>query len=302
MRVLWVATATVVLMLVAPRVHADFQSGDPAWQTVAGGKLAFEVASVRLSKPGTFQPPSFPLSVDDSYAETGGIFSADFPLEVYISFAYKLQPTSELRSVMLAQLPKWVATDRYLIHARAAGSPTKDQMRLMMQSLLAERFNLKVHFETQDKSVLALMMVKPGKLGPRLHLHSEGPACRAAGTASDVFPPVCDVFMAHMTVSRLFEMGSRNTTLQLIAGSLSTMDQVSRTIVDQTGLEGRYDFSLTWSPEPGSPTVPPDWGPPDQQGPGFATALKDQLGLKVVNARAPQKLVVIDHIERPSEN
>src|SRR5580692_11435398 len=68
-----------------------------AWQIAAGGKMAFEVASIRPSDPGKFTPPAFPLDAGDAYASTGGRFSADFPLSVYITFAYKLSPTPEQR-------------------------------------------------------------------------------------------------------------------------------------------------------------------------------------------------------------
>ena len=71
--------------------------------------------------------------------------SADFPLQVHIEFAYKMMPSREQTETMLAHLPKWVTTDRFIIQAKAEGNPTKDQMRLMMQSLLADRFKLAVH-------------------------------------------------------------------------------------------------------------------------------------------------------------
>ena len=112
--------------------------------------MSFDVASIHQSRPGTFTPPNFPLGPDDAYAPTGGILTADFPLEIYIEFAYKLWLTPDQRRSFIAQLPKWAAsdTDSYTIHARAAASnPTKDQMRLMMQALLADRFRLAVHFE-----------------------------------------------------------------------------------------------------------------------------------------------------------
>jgi hypothetical protein len=144
----------------------------PQWQTAAGGKMSFEVASIRLSKPGTFTLPSFPLSRDDSYTPTAGLFRADFPLMVYVEFAYKLWLTREQRESILAHRPKWVATDNFEIHARASGNPTKDQMRLMMQSLLADRFKLAIHFETQQVPVLALVLVKPGVTGPKLRPHA----------------------------------------------------------------------------------------------------------------------------------
>jgi len=176
----------------------------PQWQTAAGGKMSFDVASIRPSKPGTFTPPNFPLSRDDAYAPTAGLFTAAFPLMVYIEFAYKLWQTREQRESMLAHLPKWVATESFEIHARASGDPTKDQMRLMMQSLLADRFKLAIHFETQQVPVFALTLVEPGKTGPKLRPHADGPPCDAPmppppaqgwpANGPDVFPRECSVY------------------------------------------------------------------------------------------------------------
>src|SRR4051794_29508392 len=90
--------------------------------------------------------------------------SATFDLGVYIGFAYKL-PHFQTAGA-LANAPGWLRTTSYDIEAKAQGNPTKDQMRLMMQSLLADRFKLVVHFETRDLPVSALTQVKTGKLGP----------------------------------------------------------------------------------------------------------------------------------------
>jgi hypothetical protein len=90
----------------------------PEWQTAAGGKMAFEVASIKQSKPGTFFPPNFPLDPGDAYASTGGRFSADFGLRVYIQFAYKYLIPEQAQAIQ-GRLPKWVATDAFDIQARA---------------------------------------------------------------------------------------------------------------------------------------------------------------------------------------
>src|SRR5262245_43809709 len=114
-------------------------SATPAWQQAAGGKMSFEVASVRPSENRDFD--AFPLSSDNAFKPTGGLFKASFPLRVYIEFAYKLFVTPEQREDWLSRAPKWVATDNYAIQAKAPiDNPTKDQFRLMFQSLLAERF------------------------------------------------------------------------------------------------------------------------------------------------------------------
>ena len=176
-----------------PRSHTPAPGGSGAAMLMPGqsdkqAKMSFDVASIRQSKPGTFTPPNFALDGGDSYApfpDPGGQFLADFPLSVYIQFAYKLPASPERTEAMLARLPKWVATDHFEIHAKADGKPTKDQMRLMLQSLLADRFKLAAHFETQDTPVLALLLDKKGKTGPSLRSHADGPAMRGTPTWAD---------------------------------------------------------------------------------------------------------------------
>ena len=142
--------------------------------------MAFEVAAIHLDR-GPFRPPNFPLDNGDAYT-SGDRFSADFPLLTYIQFAYKIRFSPQQRESMFSRgrLPKWIYADRYAIEAKATTRATKDQMRLMMQSLLAERFHLAAHLETQETAVLALRLVRPGILGPKLRPHNQG-ATRAVG-------------------------------------------------------------------------------------------------------------------------
>ncbi|HWE50137.1 MAG TPA: TIGR03435 family protein [Bryobacteraceae bacterium] len=282
----------------------------PHWETAAGGKMAFDVASVRPDK-GPFRPPNFPLDAGDSFMSLqtnlppGGRLSADFPLVTYIQFAYKLWLTQEQRESVLARLPKWVGTDRFDIEARAEGNPTKDQMRLMMQSLLADRFKLAVHFETQVVSVFALTLVKPGKIGPKLHPHAEGPPCDApsdAANSAQLFPPRCDVYMAAMSPEHMYRSGSRKTTLDLFASFVPSVGSLGRPVVNQTGLNGEYDFQIEWAPEPKSSGTTGVDAQTDTSGPTFLDALREQLGLKLESTKAPVEILVIDHVELPSEN
>jgi uncharacterized protein (TIGR03435 family) len=279
------------------------------------GKMSFDVASIRQSKPGIFAPmPNFALDNGDSYtpfADPGGRFTADFPLPVYIQFAYKLSLTPEQTDSMLAHLPKWVATDYFEIHAKVEGNPTKDQMRLMMQSLLADRFKLAVHFETQQVPVFALVLQKPGRTGPKLRPHSDGPPCDvhmptpAPGSAANsdgVFPRICDAFIKIPAPNHEILLGSRNTTMKLIADSLPSLGGLGRPVVDQTGLNGRFDFTLRWAPESSGPAQSGADAPPDSPGTTFLEALKDQLGIKLKPAKAPLDVLVVDHVERPLGN
>jgi bla regulator protein blaR1 len=283
----------------------------PQWQTAAGGKMSFDVASIRPSKPGTFTPPNFPLSNDESYGPTAGLFEADFPLMVYIEFAYKLRLTREQRESILAYLPKWVATDSFTIQARVPGNPSKDQMRLMMQSLLADRFKLAIHFETKQVAVLALTLVKPGKTGPKLRPHAEGPPCDAsappanssAANVVEVYPRECSVYGLSRRRDHTDLAGSRNTTMELIAASLPTFPGgVDRPVVDETGLSGRFDFTIEWTPEPNNSAPGAGEVQPDSQGTTFLEALNEQLGLKLKPTKAPLDVLVIDHVETPSAN
>ena len=288
------------------------------WQAKAGGKMSFEVASVKLSQASG--PPSAPtvnLNAGDSYHPTN-YFHADFPLWSYIQFAYKLWWPSDEQQREIARLPKWV-TDRYIIDARAAGNPTKDQMRLMMQSLLAERFKLAAHFESREVPVYILTLIKPGKLGPKLIPHAEGRACDASAAdpgpvparviqgeaepGPENFPPMCDTVALIRRQNHTNVMGYRNATMEMIAGSLSGTLFPGRVLVDRTGLSGRFDFTLTWAPDPtGPPPSDASPAPAEPGGPSPFQALREQLGIKAEPSKAPVPILVVDRVERPSEN
>jgi bla regulator protein BlaR1 len=268
----------------------------PEWQTAAGGKLSFDAASIKLGDPSKkHTAPNFALDFLDSFDSPNphGRLVAQFPLQVYIEFAYKLLTYSRAQTdAMLAQVPKWVSTDEYVINAQTEGNPTKDQMRLMMQSLLADRFKLAVHFERQETQVLALVLDKPGKTGPKLIPHSDGPPC----DVPSVFPVVCNAIMAQSKPNNVIFFGARDVTMGQIAAALTSTSDAGGLMVDQTGLEGRFDFSLEWTREPKNGT------PADPTGATFREALQDQLGLKLKSTKVLVDTLVIDHVERPSEN
>ena len=267
--------------------------------------MAFTTASVKRSDMNPsralkFFPPAFPLDTGDAYGSTAGRFAFNFPLSAYIAFAYKISPGRG------QHLPQWADTDSFEIEAQAAGNPTKDQMRLMMQSLLADRFKLAVHFETQEVPVFALTLVEPGKLGPKLHPHAEGPPCPAYFklpafgeplTATGVFPAVCDAYLMQGNGSDRSLVGARNTTMAQLAEHLG--HSVSRPVIDQTDLSGRFDLTLDTIFE--SVVVAPNRAEPDLPAPDFLDALREQLGLKLESTKAPVQILVIDHVERPSQ-
>ena len=264
----------------------------PEWQKAAGGQLSFEVASIKLADSAKFTPPNFALDFQDSFSpdpNPNGRLIAQFPLEIYIEFAYKLPsyPRRQMET-MLAHAPKWVSTDRYAINALAEGSPTKDQMRLMLQSLLADRFKLAAHFEHQEARTRALVLDKPGKTGAKLYPHSNGPPC---DVPSDAF--ACNSIRGIFKPDNVISFGGRDLTMAQITAALSGPPRLTLELplVDQTGLEGRFDFSVEFTRDPAvdDPTT-------------YLDAVQDQLGLKLKATTVLLDTLVIDHIERPSEN
>jgi bla regulator protein blaR1 len=318
-----------VLILNVPDCFAQDKTD---WQVRAGGKMSFDVASVKLSKiPAVVtvgpnqappRPPTFSLGPDDAKPR-GGHFYARFDVGSYIQFAYKLAPFQT--AAALADAPKWLGTDRFEIEAEAQGNPTKDQMRLMMRSLLAERFKLTVHFETKQIPVLALRQVKAGKLGPKLVPHSQGPPCpEYQGFALDLSDPRKEVF-PHDCVAGAGRgmpdgtqfIGRRNTTMAIAAldfyNAGSGAGEIDRPVVDQTGLNGTFDFLVEYKSANNNglppalrpaPDNPPVAAPPSDEFGGalFVEALRQQLGIKLVRTKAPVRMLVIDRVERPSEN
>jgi uncharacterized protein (TIGR03435 family) len=297
-------------------LNAAWAQEIPDWQTKAGGKMAFEVASVKLSAAKEMLPLNVPLDAGERYTPTGGLFRADVPLWSYIQFAYKLWWPAEDQRNEIARLPKWVTNDRYTIEARAAGNPTKDQYRLMVRSLLADRFQLAAHFETHDVPVLAVTLATAGRLGPKLIAHADGRACgdlspfpvsaslfRGEKDAHpENFPSLCDSLVVIRWPNGATLAGYRNVTMDLLAGSLSGIVGLGRPLMDRTGLTGRFDFTLAWGKDPEPPQPDSSGAASDPIGPSALQALRDQLGFKLESARGPVQILVIDRVERPSEN
>lgn len=277
---------------------AQSSADTAAWQTAAGGKTAFEVASIHADQ-GPFRSPSFPLSADDSFREPNGRFHADFTLITYIEFAYKIWPNGEDQRRMVSGWPGWITSERYDIEATAPLHATKDQYRLMMQDLLATRFGLKVHFEQREMPVVAMTLTHPGITGPRLIPHSKGLPCDEK-PKEDTFPTVCYTYAVTPSKNGLYIAGSRATTMNAIGDFLGSIGgasgQIGRRVVDQTGLTGQWDFTLE--------AVPPNQSLSDTEntGPTMLEAVHDQLGLTLKPARAVVPVLVIDKMERPSEN
>jgi uncharacterized protein (TIGR03435 family) len=262
---------------------------------------AFDVASVKPSPASGPANSNFPLGPGNAYTPNGGYFSATgFPLITYIAFAYKVMGEQALE-----QLPGWARTDRFDIQARVQGNPTKDEMRLMMRSLLAERFKLAIHDDTRQVPVLAFVLVKPGKLGSQLRSHPSDTPCPtdappAAVSPDPRYPLLCGgLLQMQPSAPGRLRLAGRNVTIDFIAKSLTPA--LNRAMVDRTSLTGTFDFNLEWAPEIPGGGKPGVEEQPDR-GPTFEEALREQLGFKLESQKGPISVFVVDHLEHPSEN
>lgn len=297
-----------IARLASAALSAVMASAQP--KAPSDARPQFEVASVKLNK--TNNPPfsNFPLGPGDVYIPNGGLFSATgLPLVTYLFFAYKI--IGNQGQSLLPQLPEWTKTDRYDIQARAEGNPGKDQMRLMMRALLADRFGLKMHSERREVPVLAFTLAKPGKMGPQLWPHTDGADCpteTAPSTRGPVptdargLPVLCNgIFLLPAGAPGEMKLGARSVTLQFLADSLSA--NLGRPMIDRTGLSGRVDFLLEFVPERAAPRPAPDTSAPEEvSGPTLQEALRDQLGFKLESVKSELDVLVLDHIEHASEN
>jgi uncharacterized protein (TIGR03435 family) len=164
----------------------------------------------------------------------------------------------------------------------------------MLQAILENRFQLNVHRETKELPIYSLAVAEAGKLH-----EAEGDCSPPSKLPAPIKPgmppppPPCGSLRVFLGVGRLD--GQKVTVTQLVA-NLSQF--TGRMVLDKTGLTGKYDIDLTWTPEKGLPPLPR----PDPNGPSLFTALQEQLGLKLESQTGPVELLVIDHAEKPSEN
>jgi bla regulator protein BlaR1 len=312
------AQPIVVGVLTAPRLRAQ-SPAVPAWQTAGGGKMAFDVASVKPTQTRGRPTSNVPL-IGDAYAPTGGLFSAtNTSLMNYLRFAFKDIKLAYQATPDLAAAPAWIRTGQYDIEARAQGHPTKDQLRLMMQSLLEERFRLAVHYEKRKLPLYALVLAKEGKTGAQLK-PDDGTCSITTGDVQAIntapqLPPAsspavtspipqipCGILMpVPASMPGRMRIAGRKVTLAFLAEMASApVTGVDRPVFDHTGLGGTYDISFEFSPRPNGP-LPPGFAP-DDAGPTFFEALQDQLGLRLVPQAGPVDVLVVDRIEQPSEN
>ncbi len=286
----------------------------------SGSKMVFDVASVRQNKSGAPNQGGDRMTTNvttgpgDTYYRTQGVYrGTNVPLDEYIYFAYRMHVTQI--EPLRKSLPVWATEDRFDIQAKTDKLDTsKADFRLMMQSLLEERFKLKVHKEMRAGKVYALVLAKPGTTGPRLRPHpaddrtctnellplvAKGSGPKMPPEATGGFPLTCGgvVPLESVALPGKVMQGGRNLTIEFIAENLPGSFGLDHPVVDKTGLTGRYDFTLDFAPDPA-----PSAESTDDPRPLFRDALAQQMGLKLELQDGSYEVWVVDHVEHPTEN
>ena len=265
----------------------------------------FEVATIR---PNTGPAVGGPIGGGLGFRP--GRFSAEnITLKQVLTYAYELQAYEIFGG------PDWVTRDRFDIAATMPPPPTgfdpRDtpaRNRRLVRALLADRFNLVVHEERREMPVYSLVMARPDRrLGQRLR-----PFEGECGEPGKLGPPPNATFgmpnsdpskgphwcMAYSGMGRISAQGTMLSDLGMI---LARLPAVSRRVLDRTGLTGRFDFDLEWTPMV-TPTGVPAPAVPNDAGPSIFTALQEQLALKLESTSETVSVLVVDSVNQPSPN
>jgi uncharacterized protein (TIGR03435 family) len=256
----------------------------------------FEVASVKPNTSG--------VNAGRLGGPASKFAAVNWTVRGLIEWAYQAQ------SFQIDGGPSWINSDHFDIATTAAdsgssqprpgGPPSTTQLR--MRTLLAERFKLAVHRQAKDMPIYALVTARSdGTLGPELRPSTEDCVAIFAAARRGVRPPslsatgkpTCDASISPGTVT------AGTQPIPLLASVLSRI--VQRIVVDRTNLKGNYDLTIVFAPDQslqGSADTPVA----DSNAPSIFTALEEQLGLKLEPTRGPVDVLVIDHVEKPTED
>jgi len=276
-------------VLHATHSRAEFQASNTATVPV------YEAASIRPRKFDSGGMISWDFRPD-------GFTAKNITLQVLIRMAYGVE------DYQISGAPKWLNAETYNVEAKLDGTVADKLRKLtfdlrsveqqpMLQALLVDRFKLTLHRETKELPVYALVIAKNG---PKLQEAKPG----------DTYPNGMKDLEGHGHGDVMhFGTGiltGQGVSIAFLVRMLS-QQQLGRPALDKTGLMGKYDFTLQWTPDENrTPTVgqqgTENTPPPESSGPSIFTAIQEQLGLKLEAQKGAAEVLVIDHVERPSEN
>ncbi len=261
-------------------------------QTQPSAARHFEAASIKPSGSADQR-----LSYNMFNIQSGGQFTVS-----NVTVKRLIQDAYRIKAFQISGGPGWIGSELFDIAAKPDGPVSPEQFQNMLQSLLAERFQLAVKRETEEMPVYALVVAK------------SGPKIKAVNEAD---PNIIDLSHSpipqgasrpRVTVIRRGRLTAQGLDMASFANTLANF--LGRTVFDKTGLMGMYDVKLEWKPDEnqvalfGATGVPEGFGAPplDWDGPSLLTALEEQLGLKLDSQKGPVDIFTIEHIERPSAN
>ena len=279
-----VTMPVVFALVLATQVHAQTEAA-----ISAANLTEFDVATIKPSDPNLMAGM---VGLDrDEFIATGQT------AKWLIKFAYNRSFGSDQQ---IAGGPSWIASAKFDIVAKESeeaiaklrGLTVEQQMaviRPMVQALLADRFKLKVHHEMKELPVYALVVAKGG-----IKMKPEDAA---------VFSPNPEEARGHSFAMRgRGQLQGGGATAEELSSMLAIQPEVTgRMVVNKTGLTGKYDFMLKWTPDTGSSMANGSTSP-DSSEPSLFTAIQEQLGLKLEAQKSPVDVIVIDSIETPSPN
>jgi bla regulator protein blaR1 len=239
----------------------------------------FEVASIKKNTEGK--------GVSFGPMPGGRLIAVNNPAMNFIVNAFDVRP------YQIVGAPDWTRTDRYDMEAKTEGNATSAQMMPMLRALLEDRFKLKVHRETREMPVFILTLTKNG-----LKVPLSTAACRTFNPNVPPPPPNADGTPIRWCNNLLtgtpdgnMRWRAQNVGMAGVSGALSSA--LGRAVIDKTGFTGTIDVDVVFSRDGVSG---------DDSPPVLSTVLQDQLGLKIESGKGPVEVLVIDHVERPSEN
>jgi uncharacterized protein (TIGR03435 family) len=264
-----------VVFIAAPVIVGALTIGPQAGPSEAPESQRFEVASIKRTPD---DPPG------NRFSPTPGRFYAE-----HVSVRFLIWYAHDIEDFRIVGGPSWIDSEKYDLDARATGATLQQVRGPLLRQLLQDRFRLVVHRETREIPVFVLTAARGG---PKMQT-ADG-KCLAKPPGAPLAPG-----QRQVDICGFLGFGGNNlrgTAIAMtdLAGALSM--HLQRLVVDETGVIGTFNVAMKWTPDE---AVAP---PADGASPSFFTALQEQLGLRLEAARRPGEVLMIDRVERPTEN
>jgi uncharacterized protein (TIGR03435 family) len=240
----------------------------------ADANPSFEVATIKPSQPDRIGKGA---QIQGNHLKTSNLTAADL-----IKFTY------DVHDKQIIGAPSWVESEKWDMEAQpdASGQPNNEQVKMMLQKLLADRFQLKFHKETKELPAYVLTVAKSGQK-------------MASSDSQNQLPSLFFTNMSPVTFT------VRNATMHDVCQTFQGA-VLDRPVVDQTGITGKWNFQLKWSADEsqfnGMGVKPPPPSDAADAPPPLFTAIQDQIGLKLESQKELVEVIVIDQIQQPSPN